>query len=180
MRILLALVVLLFSILLQAENLAARSNVRSSDEFVRERPQPITPRQMIRDSATIFAGTVLSVEHPSQPSDREGGITRIRFRVQNAIRGVRAGQVIEIREWGALWNSGERYTRGENVVLFLYPASKLGLTSPVAGSAGRFRVDKTWRVQVANGNPLPRPIVSRHKLLTVREFAAAIRREAKE
>jgi hypothetical protein len=178
MRIVLALVVF-FSTLSAAEDFD-RWNVRTSADSSVFHSQPLTAHQMIQNSATIFAGTVLSVEHPSQPSDREGGITRIRFRVQNAIRGVRAGQVIEIREWGALWNSGERYTRGENVVLFLYPASKLGLTSPVAGSAGRFRVDKTWRVQVANGNPLPRPIVSRHKLLTVREFAAAIRREAKE
>jgi hypothetical protein len=179
MRIVLALVVLLFSILLQGENLV-RSNTSPSDEIVRERPQPITARQMLQNSATIFAGTVLAVEHSSHPSDGEGGITRIRFRVQNAIRGVRPGQVIEVREWGALWNTGERYSRGENVVLFLYPASKLGLTSPVAGAAGRFRVDKTWRVQVANGNPLPRPLAPRKKLLTVREFAAAIRREAKE
>jgi hypothetical protein len=183
MRIFPALFAILLSSFLAAEDLA-RSPVRiSAGEFPVQRPQPLPAHQLLRDSATIFAGTVLSIEHSSEPLGGEAGITRIRFRVQSAIRGVRAGEVIEIREWGGLWNAGERYQRGENVLLFLYPASKLGLTSTVAGAAGRFRMDKTWRVQLGNKLPLFPPIVFRHKQLkelTVRDFAAAIRRAAKE
>lgn len=158
---------------------AARVNPVDANPL-REVPQPLSSRQMVRDSGVIFSGTVLNIEHVSSESGGAGaGITRISFRVQNAIRGVRAGQVIHIQEWGGLWNAGERYRRGENVVLFLYPKSKLGLTSPVGAAAGRFQVDKMGRVEIAGrqnviGTAIRKPSVS------IKEFAAAIRRAAKE
>jgi hypothetical protein len=111
-------------------------------------------------SGMIFSGTALRVEHLAAES---GGVasTRITFRVQTAIRGVRVGQVIAIREWDGLWNGGERYRPGERVLLFLFPKSRLGLTSPVGGRLGRFRVDEAWRVEVpgdAGGGGRPKPI----------------------
>lgn len=183
MRIVVTLAIVALSTLVGAEE-PARANLRFGFETSPAQrevsPLSLTAHQIVRDSAQIFAGTVLSVEHSSLPSGNARGFTRVRFRVQNAIRGVRAGQVLEVREWSGLWNAGERYRVGENVLLFLYPASKLGLTSPVGGAAGRFRVDKTWRVQIGNASPLPRVIASRKHVVPVREFAAAIRREAKE
>ena len=179
MRLICALALICLSGLSAAQNLARSDVWSSAGDFPVQRSHPLTAHQMVRDSALIFAGTVLNVDHSTTSSGKEGAITRIRFRVQNAIRGVRFGQVLEIREWGGLWTTGERYQRGENVLLFLYPASKLGLTSPVAGAAGHFRVDKSWHMKVGNDTPLPRP-VSRQRELTVREFATAIRREAKE
>lgn len=183
MRIVATLAIVALSTLAGAEE-PARANLRFGFETSPAQrefsPLPLTAHQIVHDSARIFAGTVLSIEHSSLPSGNAQGFTRVRFRVQNPIRGVRAGQVLEVREWSGLWNAGERYRVGENVLLFLYPASKLGLTSPVGGAAGRFRVDKTWRVQVGNASPLPRVIASRNRIVPVREFAAAIRREAKE
>ncbi len=64
------------------------------------------------------------------------------------MRGVRTGQTLAIREWAGLWESGERYRRGERVLLFLYPPSKLGLTSPVAGPLGRFRIGPDGHIVV--------------------------------
>ena len=144
--------------------------------FAKETPQPPTVQQIVRNSAVIFSGTVLSVEHLGDAGAPT--ITRITFRVQNAIRGVRSGQVIQISEWGSLWNAGERYRRGENVVLFLYPKSKLGLTSPVGAAAGRFEVDKTGHVQIGSGQVPPSPI--HRPAVNVRDFAAAVRRIAKD
>src|SRR5260370_41952191 len=103
-------------------------------------------RQLARSSGLIFSGTVLSVQQANIPpgSSGEGGAvatTRITFRVEQAIRGVRRGQVVSINEWGGLWQTGERYRVGERALLFLYPRSRLGLTSPVGGKMGRFQVD---------------------------------------
>jgi len=56
------------------------------------------------------------------------------------------------------------------VLLFLYPNSKLGLTSPVGGALGRYRVDNAGRVLV-RGISGARP-----KLISVRNFVAAMRR----
>ncbi len=109
--------------------------------------QAPTMRQMIQQSGVIFAGTVLKVE---RPSTRAGELATVRtaFHVDQAIRGVGAGKTLEIREWAGLWDSGERYSPGERVVLLLYPRSKLGLTSPVGGALGRFNVNSHGEVIV--------------------------------
>jgi len=69
----------------------------------------------------------------------------VTFRIDEAIRGVKKGQSIQISEWGGLWQAGERYQAGEHVLLFLYPQSKLGLTSPVAGSLGLVHSERRQR-----------------------------------
>jgi hypothetical protein len=71
---------------------------------------------------------------------------RITLRVDQAIRGVRAGQAISFRQLAGVQGTAERYRIGERVLLFLYPASKLGLTTPVEGSFGRFEIDGDGRV----------------------------------
>jgi len=103
---------------------------------------PVASLQLLaRNSGYIFDGTVLSVE-PGAEADTGGVATvRITFRVEQAIRGVRSGQVLTIREWAGLWNSGERYRSGERLLLFLYNPGKLGLTSLVGGAQGRIPVD---------------------------------------
>ena len=103
------------------------------------------PHPLIRSSGYIFAGTVRSVERVA-PKGKGVAIVLISFHVDQAMRGVRTGQTLAIREWAGLWESGERYRPGERVLLFLYPPSKLGLTSPVAGPMGRFRIGPDGRV----------------------------------
>ena len=130
--------------------------------------------QITRHSGMIFSGTALRVEHLPADSTNSVPTTQITFRVQTAIRGTSAGQVIAIREWDGLWNSGERYRPGERVLLFLFPASRLGLTSPVGGRLGRFRVDAAWRVEApaeadAGGHPKP---------IQLKTLASEIRRAA--
>lgn len=101
---------------------------------LRQHPPPLT-----QSSGYIFAGTVKSVERPASKGSGVATV-QITFHVDQAMRGVRTGQTLAIREWAGLWQSGERYRPGERLLLFLYPPSKLGLTSPVRGSMGRFRI----------------------------------------
>jgi len=102
-------------------------------------------RPLVRSSGYIFAGTVKSVERVA-PRGNGVATVLINFHVDQAMRGVRTGQTLAIREWAGLWESGERYRPGERVLLFLYPPSKLGLTSPVRGPMGRFRIGADGRV----------------------------------
>jgi hypothetical protein len=124
-------------------------------------PEPVKSgstnlHHLTKASGYIFAGTVQSVEHFS-PSGTNGiASTQITFHVDQAIRGVRNGQTLVIREWAGLWQSGEHYRVGERVLLFLYPFSKLGFTSPVGGPMGRFVVDEGLRVLL---EPASRTIV---------------------
>jgi hypothetical protein len=143
-------------------------------------PRPLSTKQIVQNSALIFSGTVLTVEHLGTGPSGSQGITRIRFRVQNGVRGARPGQIVQICEWAGLWSAGERYRPGEIVMLFLYPNSKLGLTSPVGGTAGRFHVDKLGGVQIGKDHDFVRSGVVSKPNINVRDFAAAIRRSTGE
>lgn len=131
-------------------------------------------QQMVRSSGQIFSGVVVNVDRAGADSDAASGITRVTIRVQEAVRGARRGQLLQVREWAGLWNAGERYQPGQHVFLFLYPNSKLGLTSPVAGPLGRLNMDGFGRVQL--NNPTTQP----PQTIDVRLFATALRRVAKE
>ena len=120
----------------------------------RRPPPPVT-----QGSGYIFAGTVKSVERAT-PKGNGVATVQIRFHVDQGMRGVRTGQSLAIREWAGLWQSGERYRPGERVLLFLYPPSKLGLTSPVRGPMGRFRIGPDGQIVVDPGRigfPVRRP-----------------------
>jgi hypothetical protein len=115
--------------------------------------QPIVPRyevptlvQLNRNSGYIFVGTVKSVVRVDPASPTGVATVRITFHVENALRGVRRGQTLVIREWAGRWESGEYYRVGERTMLFLFPPGKLGLTSPVGGELGKFRVDSYGHV----------------------------------
>ncbi|MGA9528005.1 MAG: hypothetical protein WBS24_07815 [Terriglobales bacterium] len=77
--------------------------------------------------------------------DRGVPFTTLRFRVDHAIAGVEAGQILTIHEWKGAQSLHAPMRAGERFLIFLYPPSRLGLTSPVAGRQGQFRLDKADR-----------------------------------
>jgi hypothetical protein len=137
-------------------------------------------RQLTRDSGYIFAGRVSAIERVRASATPEVATVKITFQVEQGIRGVRTGQMLVIREWGGLWEQGERYRPGERVLLFLYRPSKLGLTSPVAGALGRFTLDKKGQInldRVASLASDPAEVHLRGKTrVSSRDFARTIRR----
>jgi hypothetical protein len=150
-------------------------------------PSVSSLRQLTRKSGYIFAGTVTNVQRVGPAAANDVATVRITFRVERAILGVRAGQTLVIREWAGLWDSGERYRTGERLLLFLYRPSKLGLTSPVAGALGRFRMDRNGevvlertRMETLWSDPgIDMPLRGRTRV-NGREFARAIQRAAQE
>jgi hypothetical protein len=102
--------------------------------------------QLVRSAGYIFTGTVRSIERVAPSGPNEVTTMRITFQVEQAIRGVQAGQTLVIHEWAGLWESGPRYRPAERVLLFLYHPSRLGLTSTVGGPLGRFNLDQSGQV----------------------------------
>jgi hypothetical protein len=100
------------------------------------------------NAAYIFSGTVKSVERLTPRTNGGVAVMQITFHVDQGLRGTRTGQTLVIREWAGLWLDGSRYRPGEHVMLFLYPLSKLGLTSPVGGESGRYPVAAGGQVTV--------------------------------
>ena len=158
-------------------------------ERLEDPPAPVIPNlpTLSRSSGYIFSGTVVKIERIAPRRRNDVAVMRVVFHVDSAMRGVRRGQKLVIREWAGLWQSGERYRPGERVMLFLYPPSKLGLTSPVGGAMGRFRINPNGRIVVPRGPHRPRspriPAIGRPwgtNLVSLQELARALRRVSEE
>ncbi|HMC61874.1 MAG TPA: hypothetical protein VKJ01_21955 [Candidatus Solibacter sp.] len=111
-------------------------------------PSAIGLRQIARSAGMIFSGTVTTVARLPASRGPELQTIATTFHVERALRGATVGHSVTIHEWAGLWTSGERYRIGERVLVFLYPPSRLGLTSPVGGSTGRFAVDSAGRIVI--------------------------------
>jgi hypothetical protein len=93
-------------------------------------------RVMSRVAGMIFSGTVLSIH--AQPVDKRQTLPLVvtKFRVDQAIAGVRPGETLSIREWAGALDLQRAMIPGQRLLIFLYPPSRLGFTSPVGGRAG--------------------------------------------
>jgi hypothetical protein len=149
----------------------------------RRYPVPLPPRtglkEMVQAAGTIFSGRVTFVGRSGPVSGQTPAATTITFQVEQAMRGTTTGQSLTIHEWTGLWNSGERYRIGEHVLLFLYPPSKFGLTSPVSGPIGRFAMDVEGRILIGDHHAVvftSDPILGGKRAIPYLDFARAVAR----
>ena len=150
---------------------------------------PIAPQGTIglpviaRAAGTIFSGTVTSIARRPATSAQVVETVAITFHIDNAIRGTIPGENLTISQWIGLWSGGQRYRIGERVLLFLYPPSKLGLTSCVAGGMGRFTIDPWGRV-LLSAHHLSAfredPVLGGRSRIRFSDFALAVRRASGE
>jgi hypothetical protein len=98
-------------------------------------------REISRASGMVFSGTVLSVEPQPTTKGQPLPVILTKLRVDRAIVGVARNQIVTVREWAGAWDTHRAMSAGERVLLFLYPPSRLGLTSPVGGRAGLIALD---------------------------------------
>jgi hypothetical protein len=151
----------------------------------RHYPVPLPPgmKEMVQASGIIFSGRVTFIGRSGPVSGQAPAATTITFQVEQAMRGTTTGQSLTIREWAGLWNSGERYRIGEHVLLFLYPPSKFGLTSPVSGPIGRFAMNVEGGILIGDHHAVAftsDPVLSGKVAIPYLEFAHAVRRAAGE
>jgi len=139
--------------------------------------------QLNRAAGIIFSGTVTHIERIPARAGQALETIAIRFHVEYAIRGVTPGDSVTISEWIGLWSAGQRYQLGERLLLFLYPPSKLGLTSCVGGSLGRFAVDPAGHISLSGeqvsafqGNP----VFGGRSRVRLSDFAWAVRAREEE
>jgi hypothetical protein len=92
-----------------------------------------------QSAGIIFSGTVTQIEKVDA-QDATPAIVRVQFRVDQAVRGCKAGEAVILDEWAELWIRSDRYRKGQKVVIFLYPPSGAGFSSPVAGDVGAIHI----------------------------------------
>ncbi|MGB9084242.1 MAG: hypothetical protein WCB56_05085 [Terriglobales bacterium] len=132
---------------------------QSLDQAIADRVLGPQWKQMSRRAGMIFAGTVIAAPDPivttptsatqADPAARSAAgptpAVQLSFRVDEAIAGVEPGQVVTIHEWAGSWFMHPPMSKGQRFLLFLYPTSRLGLTSPVGGSLGQIALDATGK-----------------------------------
>ena len=158
-------------------------------------PIPLPPRAPVmppgtiglptlaRAAGTIFSGTVTAIAHRPATRGQAVETVAITFRIESAIRGAVPGEDLTISQWIGLWSGGQCYRVGERVLLFLYPPSKLGLTSCVAGGMGRFTVDSWGRVLLSAQHLSAfraDPVLGGKSRLPFSDFALAVQRASEE
>jgi hypothetical protein len=129
------------------------------DEVIAERVLGSEWKQLSRRAGMIFAGTVLNAPTlnattqtvPIQPEAINVAVSAgppavlLSFRVDLAIAGVEPGQILTIHEWVGAWSMQRTMHSGDHILIFLYPLSHLGLTSPVGGSLGQVDLDASGK-----------------------------------
>ncbi len=146
-------------------------------------PFPAPPfSQVMGASGYIFQGSVTKVQWLKPKNPQDVATVQITFRVAQGIRGTQTGQMLSVKEWAGVWESSDHYRVGQNVVLFLYRPSKLGLTSPVSGPVGEFVVGNDSFIALSqqqqnslSSDPSFGPAFNSKSKLSSREFTSAIR-----
>lgn len=139
--------------------------------------------QFASSAGMIFSGTVTNIERHGATSAQPIETVSISFHVERAIRGATAGEDLTISQWVGSWSAGQRYRIGERALLFLYPRSKLGLTSCVGGQIGRFSVDSRGRVLLSAQHLSAfraDPVLGGRSRVPFNDFALAVRRAGEE
>lgn len=110
--------------------------------------------EMVNYSGRVFYGRCLSAQTSQHP---QMGISMktYRFRVLEALKGVETGDIVEVRQVSGRTIPGiPEYRKGQEILLFLHPDSRKGLTSPVGLEQGIFRVETTFDGEPAFVNSL--------------------------
>lgn len=128
---------------------------------------PLSLQTMADESERIFLGKVLAVE--SDLDEHHIPASLIRFQVLEGIKGTVSGEQVLIKQFAgtarpalrdgsmlltpkSLRQSAHSFVVGAEVVVFLYPESRLGFTSPVGYGQGCFEVtDIAGTKTVSNG-----------------------------
>jgi hypothetical protein len=138
--------------------LSSFAAAQQSDQVIAERVLGPQWKQLSRRAGMIFAGTVLAAATqtvttqvaatdqviPSTTPSTTPAV-QLSFRVDHAIAGVERGQILTIHEWAGAWSMHRPMSRGQHMLIFLYPLSRLGFTSPVGGSLGQVALDPTGK-----------------------------------
>jgi hypothetical protein len=153
-RVLLVGLASLTNLLLLNFCLPTEAAAQPSDQLVAERVLGPRWKDLSRRAGMIFAGTILTATaQPATPQTPAPDhvvpspipAVQLTFRVDHAIAGVKPGQILTIHEWAGATSTHRPMRGGQQILIFLYPLSRLGLTSPVGGSLGLVALDPSGK-----------------------------------
>lgn len=114
-------------------------NVKSNNRVIFD-SLPLNLEEITNSADRVFAGTCKKIEEIEKDPLSNLKVVRYTFRVLETIKGVSTDE-ITFTQWKPTTVEAP-YVIGKKYVMFLYPNSRLGLTSPVGYMQGKFLVEK--------------------------------------
>ncbi len=117
---------------------------------------PVNIEDMVKASEKIVVGEVVKVKQGHHPQYTNVSVTYITVKVAKALKG-KPNQEFTFMQYGGkeeVIADMPQYKEKEEVLLFLYPESRVGFTSPVGLEQGKFHIEndaKTGERQFING-----------------------------
>ncbi len=137
----LTLFILLISVLSAFFNNAFAQEIQRVNKFVFD-TAPLNLEETTEIADRIFAGVCTKTEKIKNDPVSGLPVIKYTFKITEGIKGIKDKSEISFKQWEALSNDNSHYTEGEKYLLFLYPDSRKGLTSPVGFAQGQFEVKK--------------------------------------
>src|SRR6202795_1507600 len=171
--------------------LSSLAAAQQSDQVIAERVLGPQWKQLSRRAGMIFAGTVLT-DAPQGAISQTAALDRavpaavlettprtipavqLSFRVDHAIAGVEQGQILTIHEWAGARSMHRPMRSGQHILIFLYPLSRLGFTSPVGGALGQVALASSGKNVSKYESPQP-PVPADTRSVSVVQLERAIR-----
>ena len=129
--------ILLFAPVSFSQNL--NRQVESGSHFVFD-SLPLNLDEITDSADRVFAGTCEKIEEIEKDPISNLRVVRYTFKVTEGIIGVNSDEITFTQWKPTTIDAG--YVIGKKYVIFLYPNSRLGLTSPVGYMQGKFLVEK--------------------------------------
>lgn len=102
---------------------------------------PLNLQELTNEADRIFAGICTSIEEIENDSESGLSVIKYNFQISESIKGLENKQEITFKQWSKT-APDLAYEVGAKYILFLYPNSELGLTTPVGFLQGQFQVRK--------------------------------------
>ncbi|MBI2083749.1 MAG: hypothetical protein HYT76_09340 [Deltaproteobacteria bacterium] len=112
---------------------------------------PLGLKKITEEAAIIFVGHCVGYSHEL---DESGFPTYwVQYQIEEGVKGVRDRETLWVKRFD--FQKAPVCSKTEEVVLFLYPESRAGFTSPIGFGQGQFSVEtgESWRKQVTSSYP---------------------------
>lgn len=102
---------------------------------------PMNLQEITKASGKIFAGRCVDAEEIENDPESKLPVVKYTFKVTESVKGIGGKETISFKQWQPTIRENS-YDVGKKYVLFLYPNSERGLTSPVGLLQGQFQVEE--------------------------------------
>ena len=102
---------------------------------------PLNLEEITAAADRIFAGICINVEEIEDDPESKLPVFKYTFKITEAIKGIGGKEKITFKQWKPT-AKGAAYDVEKKYILFLFPDSERGLTSPVGFLQGQFEIEK--------------------------------------